>query len=180
MIATPQAPGPFPDALALSRRVLRGLVYVNGAYGVGILALLIASLVAEGPVMRALGVRSAEGSDTLIRGGRFIMIIGIASVPIAHVVLSRLLAIVESVRTGDPFLVENGARLQTIAWLVLGLELLHLTVGAIAATSASSAQPLDIHWSFSITPWIAVLLLFVLARVFAHGARLRADLEGTV
>ena len=63
---------------------------------------------------------------------------------------------------------------------MLGLELLHLVIGAIAAQSASSVQPLDINWSFSITPWIAVLLLFVLARVFDHGARMRADLEGTV
>ena len=58
--------------------------------------------------------------------------------------------------------------------------LLHLLVGAIAAGSASSPQPLDIDRSFSVTPWIAVLLLFVLARVFDHGARMRADLEGTV
>ena len=29
-------------------------------------------------------------------------------------------------------------------------------------------------------PWLAVLMLFVLSGVFAHGARLRTDLEGTV
>ena len=28
--------------------------------------------------------------------------------------------------------------------------------------------------------WLAVLLLFVLARVFDHGARMREELEGTV
>jgi len=116
----------------------------------------------------------------MIRGMRLIMLAGIASVPIAHVILMRLLAIVDTVRAGDPFVVANAGRLQTIAWSVLGLELIHLLVGAIAASSASSAQPLDIKWSFSVTPWIAVLLLFVLARVFDHGARMRADLEGTV
>ena len=41
-------------------------------------------------------------------------------------------------------------------------------------------QQLDINWSFSFTPWLAVLLLFVLAQVFDRGARMRADLEGTV
>lgn len=60
------------------------------------------------------------------------------------------------------------------------LELLHLAIGAIAAGASSQSQPLDIGWSFSPTRWIAVLLLFVLARVFDHGARMRADLEGTV
>ena len=42
------------------------------------------------------------------------------------------------------------------------------------------ALGIHIDWSFSFTPWVAVLLLFVLARVFEHGARMRADLEGTV
>jgi hypothetical protein len=171
---------PYPGALVLSRRVLRGLLVLNVIYGLAILALLIASLVAEGPVMGALGVKPAADSATLVRGMRLIMVAGIASVPIAHVILTRLLAIVDTVRAGDPFVVENGGRLQTIAWLVLGLEVLHLLIGAVAATSASSVQPLDIDWSFSFTPWIAVLLLFVLARVFDHGARMRADLEGTV
>ena len=171
---------PYPDALGLSRRVLGALVVLNAIYCLAILALLVASLVAEGPVMVGLGVKPADDGATLIRGMRLIMVAGIASVPIAHVILTRLLAIIDTVRAGDPFVVENGDRLQTIAWSVLGLELLHLAIGAIAANSASSVQPLDINWSFSFTPWIAVLLLFVLARVFDHGARMRADLEGTV
>jgi hypothetical protein len=33
---------------------------------------------------------------------------------------------------------------------------------------------------FTFTPWLAVLMLFVLSGVFAQGARMRADLEGTV
>jgi len=48
----------FPGELALSRRVLRVLVIANFVYGFLILALLVASLVAEGPVMGALGVKS--------------------------------------------------------------------------------------------------------------------------
>ena len=34
--------------------------------------------------------------------------------------------------------------------------------------------------SLVFAPWLAVLLLFVLARVFDQGARMRADLDGTV
>jgi len=173
-------PHPYPRALSLSWRILRALVVLNVVYGLAILALLVASLVAEGPMVAALGVRPAEGRDVLVRGMRMIMVVGIASVPVAHIILTRLRAIVDTVRAGDPFVMDNAARLQTIAWSVLALELLHLLVGAIAATSASSAQPLDVNWSFSVTPWIAVLLLFVLARVFEHGARMRADLEGTI
>jgi hypothetical protein len=173
-------PHPSPRALSFSWCILRALVVLNVVYGLGILALLVASLVADGPVAAALGVRPAEGRDVLVRGMRMIMVVGLASVPVAHIILTRLRGIVDTVRAGDPFVMGNAARLQTIAWSVLALELLHLLVGAIAASSASSAQPLDVNWSFSVTPWIAVLLLFVLARVFEHGARMRADLEGTI
>ena len=41
-------------------------------------------------------------------------------------------------------------------------------------------HPLDVEWSFSLTRWLTVLLLFVRARVFEHGARMRDDLLGTV
>lgn len=169
-----------PQALPISRLVLLVLVVGNILYGFGIVAMLIASFVAEGPLFAALGVKQAEGADRLIRGMRQIAAVGLAGVPIGHVILQRLLAIVDTVRAGDPFVVPNAARLQTIAWCVLALEGLHWLIGAIAALSASSVQPLDIDWNFSVTPGLAVVLLFVLARVFDHGARMRADLEGTV
>ncbi len=168
-------PQPFASALSLSHAVLRALIVLNMLFGLAILALLVASLVAEGPVMAALGAR-----PSLYLGMRLLTVIGILSVPLAHVVLTRLKAIVETVRAGDPFVAANAARLQRIAWALLGLELLHLAAGAIAAAFSSPATPLDIDWSFSVTGWLAVLLLFVLARVFESGARMREDLEGTV
>jgi hypothetical protein len=158
---------------------LRVLILGNLLFGVLVLALLIASLIAEDWVFRALGVRLDGSNATLILWMRMVMVIGIGSVPFTHVVLTRLLAIVETVRLGDPFVAENAARLTTMAWAVLGLELLHLSVGALAIGPLSNTQ-LDLHWSFSVIPWLAVLLLFVLAQVFDDGARMRDDLTGTV
>jgi peptidoglycan biosynthesis protein MviN/MurJ (putative lipid II flippase) len=169
-----------PGALSLSRTVLRALVFLNIVYGLGILALLIASFVAPELAFEGLGVKDAPDRHVLVRGMRLIMGIGIAGAGIAHFILTRLGDIVATVGTGNPFVVDNADRLQRIAWAVLALEVLHLLVGWIARGSASASQPLDINWSFSFTPWIAVLLLFVLARVFDQGARMRADLEGTV
>jgi hypothetical protein len=168
----------FPSALAASRIVVRALIVLNLIVGTLILALFIASVIARDQVFTALGADVANAR--LIHGMRLIMVIGIGSVPLAHILLTRLLAIVETVRFGDPFVTGNAARLQTAAWALLGLELLHLAVGAIAASASSESQPLNIDWNFSITGWLAVLLLFVLARVFDHGTRMRNDLEGTV
>lgn len=169
----------YPDPLALSRRVLLALTRLNLLAGALILVLLIASLVAEGPVMRALGAGAPNGNSTLFWGMRLIAVIGLA-VPVVHFILTRLLTIVETVSIGDPFLVANAARLQWIAWAVLALELMHFAVGAIAAGVSTAAAPLNIAWGFSLTRWIVVLLLFVLARVFEQGARMREEIEGTV
>ena len=169
----------FPSALATTLTVVRALIVLNLVLGVGILALFVASLAARDAVFTALGVAHVTDAR-LIDGMRLIMVIGIGSTPLTHILLTRLLAIVETVRQGDPFVADNAARLQTTAWALLGLELLHLAVGAIAAAASAASQPLDLNWSFSISGWLAVLLLFVLARVFDHGTRLRDDLEGTV
>lgn len=66
MITGPAIPDRFPNALAVSHRVLRGLIVRNGLYVLCIVAMRLASLVAEDPVMGALGVKSVEGSDRLI------------------------------------------------------------------------------------------------------------------
>ena len=168
------------DALALTRKTLRALTVLNVAVGVLIGTLLIASIIARGWVFTALGVPQAEQNATAIMGMRLVMVVGILAVPITHVVLARLLAIVHTVTTRNPFVAENAERLKTIAWAVLALELLHLSVGAIGVVLSRSTQSIDLDWNFSVTRWLAVLLLFVLATVFEHGAAMRDDLEGTV
>lgn len=166
------------SALVLTGRVLRFLTAANLVYGALILALLLASLIAEDLVMSALGV--LPDNPRIVWGMRVIALLGIAAVWVTHLSISGLRAIVATVHGGDPFVRENAARLQRIAWLILGLEVLHLGVGAAAVAASSARQSLDIDWSLSPTRWVAILMLFVLARVFEEGARMREDLEGTV
>lgn len=177
---THPAPSAAPDALPIARGVLRAARGLNVAYGIAVLGLLLASFAIEDTLMTALGVKPAIDRSRMVMGMRLVAVVGLLAVPLTHRVLNRLLAIVATVRVGDPFVRANARRLRDTAWAVLGLEVLHLLVGAIAARTASSVQSLDIDWSFSFTPSIAVLLLFVLAQVFDVGARMRTDLEGTV
>jgi len=169
----------FPSALSASRIAVRVLILANLLFGGLILSLLVASLIAEDWVMKALGVRPDGSNATLFLWMRTVMVIGICSVPFTYILLTRLLAIVDTVRLGDPFVAGNAARLKTMAWALLGLELLHLAVGAVAVGALSNTQ-VDLDWSLSVTPWLAVLLLFVLAQIFSDGARMRDDLTGTV
>jgi hypothetical protein len=108
------------------------------------------------------------------------MVVGILSAPVLHLVYTRLLAIVETVRIGDPFVIVNAERLRTIAWSIVGLELMHICVIALANSVTVGTGKVDIGGKFSLTPWLTILLLFVLVRVFDQGARMRDELEATV
>ena len=113
-------------------------------------------------------------------GLRAIAVLGLVTIPLNYLVLKRLLAIVETVRAGDPFVAANASRLQAIAWVLLALNLLSIVIGAIGKAISTPAHPVDLDAGFSINGWLAVLLTFLLARVFAEGAHMREDLEGTV
>ena len=67
-------------------------------------------------------------------------------------------------------------RLEAIAWRVMVLEVMRLVIAAVAASVWESGRVA----AFSLAPWLAVLLLFVLSGVFAQGTQMRVDLEGTV
>ena len=170
-------PQPNAGALAVSHKVLRILITLNWLFGAAVLGLLIWTFLAAEFVARALGT---DDSPRALVGMRLIMVIGVVAAPITNAILSRLLRIVETVRAGDPFVAENASRLQAIAWSVLVLELSRFVVVGIANSVSTPARPVHIDLNFSVTPWLAVLLLFVLARVFDHGARMREDLAGTV
>ncbi len=163
------------NALAIARPVLKGLTLLNLLYAAGITALLASSFIAAGWPQRPLGI-DLVAHPLAATGLRGIMVIGLAGAAIVHMILRRLRAIVDTVRDGDPFIERNARHLQAIAWSVLGLEVMRLAVGAIASAVWEPGR----LGGFSFAPWLAVLLLFVLSGVFAQGARMRADLEGTV
>ena len=173
---------PPSTALAWSRPLIRFLIAINLAYAAGVLAMFFVSLVPGTILWAALGMLPFPGEhhDTIVLGLRMVMIVGVAAAGVVDRVLRLLLAIVDTVRASDPFVAGNARRLERIAWWVLAGEGLRLLIGAIALATMSSMPKLDLDIGFSVAPWLAVLLLFVLARVFAEGARMRSDLEGTV
>jgi hypothetical protein len=84
-----------------------------------------------------------------------------------------LRAIVDSARSGDPFVPENGARLRRIGWLILAAN--------FGLFAASFALPPDLRDRSSSYPgWFTALLIFVLARIFETGTRMRTEIQETV
>ena len=166
-------------ALPIARVVLRILIVLNWIGGAAILALLVI-MPNEQWIMSAFHLTPSPDTARLVMGLRAIAVLGLATIPLNYIVLKRLLAIVKTVREGDPFVAANASRLQTIAWTLLALQLFSLVIGAIAKIVSTPAHPLHLNAGFSTNGWLAVLLTFVLARVFAEGTLMRQDLEGTV
>ena len=95
----------------------------------------------------------------------------------------KLLAqIIETVGQGDPFTAQNADRLHQMGMI----NLLVFAVSMIAAggvmlyVGVFDQTVEDFTLDISLESLFLAILLFILARVFRHGAAMRADLEGTV
>jgi hypothetical protein len=169
----------YSAALPVAYIFLRILIIINWLVGVAILALLVV-MPNEQWIMSAFKLSPSPEAERLVAGLRAIAVVGLITIPLNYIVLKRLLAMVASVRAGDPFVAANAYRLRTIAWTLLALQLLSLVIAAIARFVSTPAHPLELDAGFSINGWLAVLLTFILARVFVEGTLMREDLEGTI
>jgi hypothetical protein len=171
---------PPSPVLPLATFSLRAVIVLNWMLGAAILALLTATLVAERWTFTALGIGPNSWIPSVIWGLRAVAALGLVATVLNALVLRRLLAMVDTVRHGDPFVADNANRLQAIAWTLLALQILSLVIGGIGKAISTPAHPLHLGAGFSTAGWLAVLLTFILARVFAAGAVMREELAGTV
>ena len=157
--------------------VLKALIVLNLVCLAMFAAILVASFVFEGIIAAQLAEDSSASSpEAMLLVLRIVMLVALLMVPLAHLLLVKLRAIVDTVQDGDPFVAANARRLTIIAWALLGIQIVDLGFGIVSMTAKIEAMP----WTFALTPWLAVLLLFVLARVFEHGARMRDELAATI
>ena len=172
-------PLPSSAALPIAHVFLRLLIVLNWLMAGAILVLLFA-LPNEAWIMSAFKLTPSPDADRLVLGLRSVAALGLIVVPLNYGILKRLLAMVGTVRAGDPFVAANAQRLQAIAWSLFALQILSIVIGAIGKSVSTPAHPVHLDAGFSFNGWLAVLLAFLLARVFAEGTNMREDLKGTV
>jgi Na+/melibiose symporter-like transporter len=120
----------YSAALPIAFVALRILIVVNWLLGACILALLVYTFINEPWTMRALEVTDYPKAQIVLNGMRAIAAVGLVAIPLNHIVLTRLLAMVGTVRSGDPFVAANAFRLPSIAWTLLALQLLGRVIAA--------------------------------------------------
>lgn len=169
----------YSAALPIAYVLLRILIVFNWMMGVAILALLLV-VPHEQWILSSFDLAPSADADRLIMGLRAVAVIGLATIPLNYAILKRLVAMTETVRAGDPFVAANAYRLHAIGWIMVALQILSIIIAAIGKAISSPAHPVDLNAGFSLSGWLAILLTFVLARVFAEGTVMREDLEATV
>ena len=111
-----------------------------------------------------------------------VLAIALAVVVLAFLFLGKLRAIVDTVGEGDPFVPANADRLTAMGWMMVATQLLSIAVvpfiirvqDAFEETNATFDTDIDLGGI------VLAITLFILARVFRHGAAMREDLDGTV
>ena len=170
---------PPSGALGASNVLLHVMRLLNIGVGVLLVLAIPATFLFE-PVFLEFFSKRPPRIDPgwLVPALRVWMVLALVMIGAVHVSLTRLLEVVHTVRAGDPFVPDNAARLHTIARCVLVTQLLDLAFGVMAATVNAAGS--NVEWKFSLTGWLAVVLLFVLAWVFEQGTRMRDDLEAMI
>ena len=163
-----------------SRLIVRIFLIANRVFFGGVVALLLLTAILSTRFVPLLlpNVSTADLPSALT-GLRLEMLLGLAEAVGAEILLRALAQIIASTSAGDPFIADNARRLQTIGWALLGLQLLDIPAALLDkfCPALGSAAP---GASFSPGGWLAVLMVFVLSRVFTAGSSMRDDLEGTV
>jgi len=168
--------------LVLSRRVLKVLLVLNWlfvAVFAALLGVLLLPEVGDRAVTALARVYPLDQAALLVRATTLLMAIGIAAGVAVHIMFRRMLAIVATAIAGDPFTLANAQRLRVVGWALLSIQILDLVFGALSMMiNVRGDDPFG--WSPSVGGWISVLMVFVLARVFEQGSRMRDELAMTV
>jgi len=161
------------DLFSVTRTLLRWGFYIDVGLAV-LFALSFIGLMLKNPSsIQMAGVADLPPERRLLAGRIAVGGTFIASLLVLPV-LRAAQAIVETARTGDPFVPENGVRLRRIGWLLLAINFILTTAMSVAMHSGILFPPV------SVPALLTVLMIFVIARVFDTGSRMRSELQETV
>lgn len=176
------------DLLLLAGKVIA--VFTQAVMVIGATALIIAAgaLLFYRDTLQADYIADSGNPDAVFPVAAVfgVMLIGLVIVAALFVFFGKLRQIIDTVGQGDPFVPDNADRLSQMAWLMLLTQLLILPAFALALELAKVADEfgegvdVDVSGGFDLSGILLVIILFILARVFRHGAAMREDLEGTV
>lgn len=172
------------DPLLNAAKVVVILAQIVMIFGIIMLGIGIGALLTVGRAELAAEIAKAGAPPLSAWVVVAAMLVGAALLYLGWRFLKELLGIINSVGEGDPFRPDNADRLSRMGWIMVIAQLVVLPLAGIAHWLAPFLDKVDrqmeIDGGLDGGSILLILILFILARVFREGARMRADLEGTV
>ena len=109
-----------------------------------------------------------------------IMALIVAMVVLGFFFFRHLYRIVGTVGEGDPFVPVNAERLRAMGWITVTIHILGIPLAGISGWLDSVTDRISVDADVPLSGLLLAIVLFVLARVFREGTRMRDDLQGTV
>jgi len=132
----------------------------------------------------AAAVAEAGGDNVrMALAGAIVLLAIAAAVTAAAFHFFQLLGrIIGTVSEEDPFTSDNAQRLGRMGWIALAFQIASFPIAALVVYLGEfvPSENLTVDYDFSLTGLLLAIVLFILARIFRHGAAMRDDLEGTV
>jgi hypothetical protein len=94
--------------------------------------------------------------------------------------MRHLYRLIGSVGDGDPFVPVNAVRLRSMGWISVAVHVVAIPLSIIGGWVENVTKDIHFQADLPLSGLFLALILFILARVFREGTRMREDLEGTV
>lgn len=152
------------------------------AFGGVILALVSVGLPLFWTEALAELAKEKPGIDTssLLPSLLSIFALAILMLGLVWAMMRKLLAIIDSVEDGNPFIKANAIRLRVIGWIMVGVQIIGLPLATAAGNVADLFGENDVGFDPPLNGVLAILLVFILAGIFERGTEMREELEGTI
>ena len=167
------------DPLLAIVRLILGIAMV-GAVGTAAAFVLAVPVVRvwHGGTVAAVG---GEGAPPVGMWGRAGMLAVRAVIAVLGFYFMRHLSrLIGSVGDGDPFVPVNAVRLRSMGWISVAVHVVAIPLSMIGGWVENVTRDIHFKVDLPLAGLFLALILFILARVFREGTRMREDLEGTV
>lgn len=169
---------PRDPLLALARLVL-GLVTIAAAgFAIAMTLALPVVFVIRDKVLVFLVSHGAP--PEAIWGVMTLQLLSAVAAILGFFFFRHLYRIIDTVGAGDSFSLDNSSRLSAMAWIAVAVHVLAIPLSIVSKWLSEYSDRFEVNAGVSFAGIILALVLFILARVFREGSRMREDLEGTV
>lgn len=167
------------DPLLATARLLLGLITAFFLVAAASICLAIPVVLAMGDSVLAFLAAHGTPPETIWPVVVLQLLAALAAV-LGFYFFRNLYRIIDTVGEGDPFVPANAGRLSAMGWISVAAHVLAIPLNLVSRELGTVADRVHDEFGLSIAGILLALVLFILARVFREGTRMRDELEGTV